>query len=151
MIELTEGTIFAIPLRSGGYAHGVVARLDRNGLVFAYFFGPQVSKPDPSSLDRNEVHSAVLCGQTGDGALKDGTWPVVGSVDNWSRDRWPMPAFVSKTDDPGLINLTVYDDDTLNTKSVTTVSVDQVELHKLPIDRVMGNGSVEIKLTKAFT
>lgn len=37
-----EGTWFALPLRKGGYAVGVVARMAPRGrIILAYFFGPK--------------------------------------------------------------------------------------------------------------
>jgi hypothetical protein len=41
----SEGDGFAVPLRDGGYAIGVVARMDRKGSVLGYFFGPRYDEP----------------------------------------------------------------------------------------------------------
>ncbi len=44
-----EGDWFAVPLRNGGYALGVVARRDGRGGIIGYFFGQKYSAPP--SLD----------------------------------------------------------------------------------------------------
>ncbi len=90
---------------------------------------------------------AILVGQFGDIGLKNGEWKLVGSIEHWSQDEWPMPAFSSPADDDSMVTITDYDDDTLNTKSVRTVPQSE-ETAKLPVDRVMGYGSVEIRLTR---
>ncbi len=39
-LNYSEGDCISIPLREGGYARGVVARMNGSGIIFGYFFGP---------------------------------------------------------------------------------------------------------------
>tara|TARA_R110002020_G_scaffold233021_1_gene444673 strand:+ start:1832 stop:2299 length:468 start_codon:yes stop_codon:yes gene_type:complete len=143
-----EGSIFLVPLRTGGYARGVVSRCDGRGLVFGYFFGPRFnSLPDEADVVRINTKDAILIGQFGDIGLQKGEWPIISRITNWERKSWPMPLFTSSAEFDDYITVTEYDDDTLDTKSVTTrhrSEFDHVELLK---DQVMGYGSVEKKLT----
>ncbi|MCP4942018.1 MAG: hypothetical protein GY924_08585 [Planctomycetaceae bacterium] len=142
------GSIFCVPLRNGGYATGVVARCDHQGLVFGYFFGPQLQAlPESGQTRRLNPQDAILLGQFGDIGLKNGEWKLVDSIEHWNLDDWPMPPFCSPADDENMITITQYDDGTLNTKSVSTVYRSE-ETAKLPVDRVMGYGAVEIRLTR---
>jgi hypothetical protein len=142
------GSIFCVPLRDGGYATGIVARCDHKGLAFGYFFGPRLeSIPESIALRDLSAEKAVLIGQFGDIGLKKGEWRLVGSIDQWNPDAWPMPAFCSPDDDEKMVTITYYDDRTLDTKSVSTVPRSE-ETAKLPVDRVMGYGAVEIRLTR---
>jgi hypothetical protein len=58
-----------------------------------------------------------------------------------------MPAFCSAHEDENMVTITLYDDSTLDTKSVNTVPRSE-ETARLPVDRVMGYGAVEIRLTR---
>jgi hypothetical protein len=49
-INYREGDWFAVPLRDGDYAVGVVARVDGSGGVLGYFFGPRRAEV-PSLLE----------------------------------------------------------------------------------------------------
>lgn len=142
------GSIFCVPLREGGYAIGIVARCDHKGLVFGYFFGPRL-KTIPESVEWRDLKAgeAVLIGQFGDIGLKNGDWKLVGSIEQWSPEAWPMPAFCSAHEDENMVTITLYDDSTLDTKSVNTVPRSE-ETARLPVDRVMGYGAVEIRLTR---
>jgi hypothetical protein len=142
------GSIFCVPLRDGGYARGIVARCDHQGLVFGYFFGPRMqSESECVHAGDLKPEDAILLGQFGDIGLRNGEWRLTGSVEPWSPDEWPMPAFSSPADDTSMVTITDYDDNTLNTKSVRKVAQSE-ETAKLPVDRVMGYGSVEIRLTR---
>lgn len=87
-----EGSVFVLPLRSGGYARGVVARMSPDGNVsFGYFFGPPLSSTDSVSLDDLNPSNAVLRVRFGELGLINGEWQVVGTICDWNRDSWPMP------------------------------------------------------------
>lgn len=47
-----EGSRFAVPLRQGGYAVGLVARVNPRGVLLGYFFGPRHDVPGPSATSR---------------------------------------------------------------------------------------------------
>src|SRR5262249_24112871 len=91
-----EGTVFLVPLRTGGYARGVVARSGPKGKVlFGYFFGPRLSVPEVNALAL-DPSKAILRAMFGDLGLIKKEWPIVGWVDGWDRSRWPMPDFVRR-------------------------------------------------------
>ena len=48
-INYAEGDCFAVPLKEGGFARGVVTRLNKKGVVLGYFFGPKI-------LNRDDVY-----------------------------------------------------------------------------------------------
>lgn len=142
------GTIFSVPLRDGGYAIGVVARCDHKGLVFGYFFGPRLETIPESVAWRDlKAEKAVLIGQFGDIGLKNGEWKLVGAIEQWNPDVWPMPGFCSAGEDENVVTISYYDDTTFEIKSVIT-EPRSAETAKLPVDRVMGYGAVEIRLTR---
>ncbi|MCI0527762.1 MAG: immunity 26/phosphotriesterase HocA family protein [Nitrospira sp.] len=80
-INYSEGTCFAAPLRKGGFARGVVARMDGQGIVFGYFFGPQLSSMEETQVT-SELQSerAILCGRFGDLGLLKGEWKIIGAI-----------------------------------------------------------------------
>jgi len=60
-LSYREGTWFAVPLKDGGYAAGVVARVGRRGVLFGYFFGPRrPAAPSLSDLEGLTPNNAVL-------------------------------------------------------------------------------------------
>ena len=144
-----EGSVFFVPLRTGGYARGLVARCDGRGLVFGYFFGPRFASI-PNEVDASHLKAcdAILFGQFSDIGLRKGEWPIVARIANWERQLWPMPMFASNAEHEDSMVLTEYDEDTLNVKSVVTKPRSEISANDFPIDRVMGYGSVEKKLTQ---
>jgi hypothetical protein len=58
-INYREGDWFAVPLRDGGYAVGLVARMDNRGGVLGYFFGPRRDDvPSPSDVEASTLGGA---------------------------------------------------------------------------------------------
>ncbi len=56
-----EGDWFAVPLRDGGFALGVVARMDGKGAVIAYLFGPRSEAlPSLEAVGSKRATDAVL-------------------------------------------------------------------------------------------
>jgi hypothetical protein len=131
-------------LRTGGCARGLVARLDRGGVVLGYFFGPKIDSekciPDSSTLVANK---AILVGQFGDLGLQNGEWKITGQLKDFQRAQWPVPEFVRK-DDSGVVRVSSYDD---NMNIVSERRGTSVDAKQLPRDSLMGYGAVEIRLT----
>ena len=141
-----EGDWFAVPLRSGGFAVGVAARIDRRGGMIAYFFGPKrtvVPSIDELALVPTD---AILVRHCGDLGLLEGTWPVVGSRSDWNRASWPIPAF-GRVEPLGDRAWRVeYSEDDLNAPTrESRVSLDEAE--SLPKNGVLGAGAAERLLT----
>lgn len=93
-----EGSCFAIPLRTGGFARGVVARMAPKGKVLlAYFFGPKLDiVPRLSEVDGLKAENAIQHLMVGDLGLINGEWPVLGAKTNWSLAEWPMRPLVRR-------------------------------------------------------
>jgi hypothetical protein len=68
-----EGTWFAIPLETGGFGVGVVARATKRGkVILAYFFGPHRSEvPSLDEVERLSPEDAVAVAHVGDLGLHD--------------------------------------------------------------------------------
>jgi len=92
-----EGTWFAVPLDTGGYGVGVVARTARKGPFLGYFFGPRRDAvPTIEAVASLRAKDALVLRLVGDLLLITGVWPQIGVDPDWSRERWPMPTFVRK-------------------------------------------------------
>lgn len=101
IVPYKEGSVFVVPLRSGGYAIGVVARIstENSGGLLGYFFGPKFeSLPSGDVIGSLDPSKAIRVLMFGDLSLLNKDWPIIGSIANWSREEWPMPDFVRKDD-----------------------------------------------------
>jgi Immunity protein 26 len=145
----SEGDWFAVPLREGGFAVGVIARATpcRRGVLLGYFFGPKrESVPALEELNGLSAANAVLVERFGHLGLVHGTWPLLGCIDGWDRSAWPMPAFGRLEEFTGRALKVIYDDNHPN-KFVRTEQVPPEMLAYLPKDGLSGAGAVEIVLT----
>ncbi|WP_198432657.1 immunity 26/phosphotriesterase HocA family protein [Burkholderia ubonensis] len=97
-LPYSEGTWFAVPLRTGGYAIGVVARMAPKGkIVLAYFFGPKCDAvPALSEVEGLKPTDAIKCVRLGDLGMVNGEWPIIGASPGWAREDWPMPSFIKQ-------------------------------------------------------
>src|ERR1700736_2791876 len=97
-LPYSEGSVFLVPLKTGGFARGVVARAPKRAgkVLLGYFFGPRVPSTNDALLSDLDPANAVLRIRFGDLHLIDGTWAIVGRVPNWDRSDWPMPDFVRR-------------------------------------------------------
>jgi Immunity protein 26 len=144
-----EGTVFAIPLRNGGYARGVVARAaPEEACVFGYFFGPKQTSVDNLGMDDMLPENAILSGIFGDLGLMNGEWQVIGSLLDWQREEWPMPDFVRR--DPigkraWRVHYSDVDPSVIESEEPTSFDTN------LPPNVSSGYGSIELKLTKLLS
>lgn len=95
-----EGTWFAVPLKGGGYAAGVVARMAPPGrIILTYLFGPRrAALPALADVDHFRAGDALRRLRTGDMGLVNRSWPIIGSAPSWDRRAWPMPAFIRRAE-----------------------------------------------------
>jgi hypothetical protein len=140
-----EGDWFAVPLRDGGYALGVAARVEGRGGVLGYFFGPR-RRQVPTAEDTRELSAAgaILVQKFGDPGLLNGTWPILPRTTDWNRNDWPMPAF--GTVFGGGASRREYDESTFSLLSVVPVTPE--EASRLPEDSVDGYIALEIRLNR---
>lgn len=140
-----EGSVFALPLREGGFARGVVARAAPEGAVlYGYFFGPKLSSPNEITSDSLLPEAAIAQMIFGDLGLINGEWPILGLLPSWQRGDWSMPDFVRR-DPVGKRAWRVHRSDTDPSKidSEEPVAFET----NLPPNISSGYGAVEIKLT----
>jgi hypothetical protein len=111
-VNYREGDWFAVPLEGGGYAVGVVARANPNGILLGYFYGPRRMEP-PLLADLAALHAAdaVLVARFSSLGLVDGSWPIVGQKPGWDRGDWPTPMFVRHEELTGRWIKVFYDAD----------------------------------------
>lgn len=145
-MQYSEGTVFLVPLRVGGYSRGILARKDSGGnILFGYFFAPRIETTSEVPFNDLSPRDALLRIRFGALGLRDGTWPILGRLPDWKRSDWGMPDFIRR--DPLGIKkprLIRYADGNTN-----LVEVDDVleEDPGLQTDSLYGSGSVEITLT----
>lgn len=148
MPKCREGDWFAVPLREGGYAVGVVARANPKGVLLGYFFGPRRSEtPELEDVANLKPADAVLVRKFGDLGLIQGRWPILGQLDGWDRTRWPMPVFVRYEELMDRYFHVFYDADDPN-KVIREEQVESAANEHGAKDGLMGSGYTEIVLTE---
>jgi hypothetical protein len=149
-INYKEGSCIAIPLREGGFARGIVARMDGKGGILGYFFGPKsLSLEDIEDCSNLKCQDAILTGKFGDPGLLNGEWTVIGEIQNWDKTEWPMPAFIRIDEFENRAWLSYYDEYDFSFIKEKEVPSDLKDSY--PYDRDMGYGAVEIRLTELLT
>jgi hypothetical protein len=140
------GTWFAVPLPSGGYGVGVVARANGKGEVFGYFFGPRRSTvPTLKEVSGATPKDAVLLRLFGDLGLIRGEWPILGTDPTWTHERWPMPGLLHRDDVTGKMSLRYYDEEKLGL-FVREEPCDRALADSAPRDGLSGQGALEVRL-----
>lgn len=146
-----EGTWFGVPLDSGGYAIGVVARSNRTGkVILCYFFGPRRSTlPKASELEHLQSKDAIKVLRVGDLGLINKSWPIIGVTFNWNRTEWPMPIFLRRE----LLTSRAWrvhysDDDPLEVIKEERETSGSLTLNP---DSVSGYGAAEYKIDDALS
>jgi len=148
MPKYQEGDWFAVPLREGGFAIGVVARSNPKAALLGYFFGPRrYEAPQLEEAASLRPEDAVLVGKFGHLGLPQGKWPILGQLNGWDRTKWPMPVFVRYEELTGRTFQVFYDADD-PAKLLGEKQVESAATGQNPEDGLMGAGYVEIVLTK---
>ena len=121
MRRLEPGTFFGVPIidrfgtLNGCFALGVVVR-HRKPMIFAYFFPPALaSLPDVSDVAPLAPENAIYGTVTGDRALREGRWKLIG-IPGWSNpNSWPFPPFCRRLSN-GEFDCMRYSEDDLLTE-----------------------------------
>jgi hypothetical protein len=147
-VSYREGDWFAVPLRDGGFAVGVIARANPGGVLLGYFFGP----PRPEIPELQDVAclrpgDAVLVRKFGHLGIVQGKWPLLGRMDGWGRRDWPTPVFVRYEQLTGRSFRVFYDDDDPN-RVLREEKIAPGEEEQGPKDGLMGAGFAEAALTQ---
>jgi hypothetical protein len=143
-----EGTLFAVPLRNGGFALGIVARATKKGrVILCYFFGPRRNCiPALFEIKHLRPADAVRVILVGDLGLIEGEWPVIGECAHWKREEWPIPVFLRNEPISGR-RWRVYHSDT-DPNLVLREEPSVVNDEGLEPDGLYGSGAAELLLTK---
>lgn len=148
-----EGDGFAVPLVGGGFARGVVARMNGRGMVLAFFFGPSLpSVPDSWEIPKPEGACLVLFAS--DLGLLDGKWQRIGSTKGFVKAAWPIPAFgriVRRPEGNPEIAWRVEYDESLSISSARQTRITPQEARLLPESGAAGSEYVESKLSKVLS
>lgn len=144
----SEGDWFAVPLRDGGFALGIVARANAEAALLGYFFGPR-RQEQPSLGDAAGLlpQQAVLVGRFGHLGIRRGTWPLLGREPGWDRSTWPTPVFVRYEELTGRTFRVRYDDADPG-RVIDETLVEPGPAEQGPKDGLMGAGFVEMRLTR---
>lgn len=145
------GTCFAVPLRSGGYAVGLVSRMAAEGkIILAYFFGPKFeSVPIMGDVLSLKASDAIKILRVGDLGLVNGEWGVIGELPKWDPREWPVPSFVRRDDLSKRAWKVAYCD--TDPSKVEQEDLAPFDLSGLERDALHGAGAVELLLTKALS
>lgn len=139
------GDWFAVPLRSDGYALGIVSHVGSGGVLFGYFFGPKLDSL-PTQVPTNiKPEDRIYWSKFGHLGLTKGKWPIIENSQEYDSNNWPMPPMIRVDDSLGVAFLSSYDDLTL--KCIAEEKCDPKLIDKYPYDGLMGAGAVEIRLT----
>jgi hypothetical protein len=147
-VNYGEGTWFAVPLRNGGFAVGLVARATQKGPhVLAYLFGPKrESIPAFAEVSRLGNASAIKIARIGDLNLINGKWAIIGHARDFDRSAWPFPRFVRSEEIARRAWVVEYaDDDPGRVIAEVPVAYGTSTLDR---DAAFGAGAVELMLTK---
>ena len=143
-IKIKEGDLFAIPLRNGGYALGIINRM-HGEMTMGYFFD-KVYPNVPAEVDASDIKSwkVILIGKFSSAGIENGEWPLLVTNFAFDRDDWPVP--ILKMQDPltDIYYAVVYDETLLNDKRYR---ISKEEADKLYGDGYYGYGAVEKRLT----
>ena len=144
-----EGSVFFVPLRSGGHGRGVIARSGPRGkILLGYFFGPKI-RDERVSLDGLLPRDAIVSLRFGDLGLLRGDWKLIGEIAPWSRADWPIPEFLW-SDALNVIpdQVVVYTDEDFDKGGIGRQERRNFILPGLQRDGLSGSGAVEIKLSR---
>jgi len=143
-LSYREGDTFAVPLKSGGFAVAVVARISPGGRVLlGYFFGPRLkTSPAGPLVPQLRNGDAILVARFGDLGIIRGEWTPLGQVPGFTRNAWPMPVFHRQVLLGGPpVRVQYRDDDPNSVPRESPISENEAKL--LPEDGLLGSVAVE--------
>ena len=132
-----EGDWFMLPLGNEGFVVGLVARKDKSGGLFSYFFSPRIYKePKKEHLELLTPDDAIDMAIHGcQGFIHDKTCKVIGAKENFQRKDWPMPKFLREDSVDYRFSLITYDENTLEEIVELEKTISIQKLSKYPINQ----------------
>jgi len=147
--RLVEGTCFAIPLPSGGFAVGMLSQLLAGKLPFGYFFGPRHSEPPGNDeLANLDPRTAIVRVKFGRTEIDNGRWQTIGRLEDWTPADWPTPPHTSGEAGAGLMWRIEYPRDAPKDHPARLERVGAQEASGLGRDIVMGALALEKELDR---
>ena len=147
--RLIEGSWFAIPLPSGGFAVGVLSQLLADKLPFGYFFGPRLPEaPEKSALANLNPSDAIVRSKFGATEIDKGRWLLLGVLEGWRPESWPTPPHTSGDSGIGMVWRVEYPRNAPKGHSATIQSVPAAVASGLGADIVMGALALEKQLDR---
>jgi hypothetical protein len=94
------GTWFAVSLPGGGYGIALVARRrpssKRYKEIFVYIFGPRhESVEEIGNVLRFKPKDQIALAFTYDQGMLNGRWPIIGRIEPFDAEEWPIPLIKS--------------------------------------------------------
>lgn len=149
-LNYKEGSWFTVPLESGEFAIGLVARMAPGGsIILAYFFDKVHTIPTFTELARYKPIDANKIAMVGDLGIINGEWKVIGELPDWDRSLWRIPNFVRREEFTNRIWLVQYSDDDPNLV-ISEERVDEKDVKNLEPNVLWGYKSAEKHLSKLF-
>lgn len=150
-INYSEGDCFLFPLTDGGFARGIVCRMDKQGGLLGYFYGPLLKSESEAVISEDlKPENAVYIHMCGDLGLVDEKygWKVIGSIPGWKKEDWPMPVFGSVDTLRNRGEMRFFDENTLQWLHQKTIFITVEEAKKLPGSGLGGCGFIEKQVSK---
>jgi Immunity protein 26 len=147
-----NGNLFIVMHGNRSIALGLIARGGKRAGKLGYFFRiglyDEAKERDNLSLDLNQ---AIWIAKFGDLHILRGKWPLVGKLNGFSREAWPMPVFARHHEGFNINYICTYDENDVSL-GLHTWRADQVPAHvKTSVvaeDGMAGAGFVEDYLMK---
>jgi hypothetical protein len=149
-INYSEGDCFVFPLEDGGFARGIVVRMDNTGGLLGYFYGPRLQRQEDACITEDlKPDNTIYVHRCGDLGLVDSEygWKVIGKIPSWNRADWPMPVFgYVNPDKPDKSEIRIFDENTLEWTHSKIVSAEEAK--KLPGIGLGGYGFIERQVSR---
>lgn len=143
-VKLKEGIIFSFPM-SELFGIGLIVRLSNLNVPFGYFFDKVFpSTPNESDVNLNEV-KVVLKSKFGRQGFNDGSWKIIKMLNDFSREKYPLPEFYQKS---GLTKEIIYLNDNLQETNRAVAAYDESHYNDLPDIALRGSKVIEIQMLK---
>jgi hypothetical protein len=146
-----EGDVFAVSLRGGGFALGVVARAPKQGkILLGYFFRHRFATvPTANEVPKLRPEDAIKVVRFGDLFLMGGDWPIISHLADWKSEEWPVPKFVRHDPLSKKAWLISYAD----ADPSIEIGEERCEFEIMNYERasLLGAGAVELALTKLLS
>ena len=113
-IKSKNGDLFVVMNQNRRVALGLIARGGNRPIKLGYFFDLKyydgAKEKINLHLDRNQ---AIYVCKFGYLEIRNGNWPTVGSLRDFSFEQWPMPVFENHHSGPELRIYALYDEEQL--------------------------------------